>query len=134
MDNHGQSWSIAGFSLPCKCTEMEPVVFFPVPMDELKKIIAESVNTCFKNQTAAASPPSDKILTAGQASKFLSLSRDRVYRLTQKKAIPHMKRGTRTFFSEQELIAWLKEGRQKTIKELHSEADSSIQRRPLRMK
>jgi hypothetical protein len=43
-----------------------------------------------------------------------------------KNSIPYSKKGKRLYFSKQELINWIKEGRQKTITEISNEANTFV--------
>ena len=67
--------------------------------------------------------PEDEVLDMNGASEFTSFSKPTIYSYCQNKTIPHYKKGGKTFFFKSELILWLKEDKQKTIKELGAEAD-----------
>ena len=64
--------------------------------------------------------PTDTFLTIQQAAELLSLSVPTLYGYVHRGEIPFFKRpGTkRLIFSKQELIAWVKTGRKKTIQEI----------------
>jgi excisionase family DNA binding protein len=65
----------------------------------------------------------DELLTVPQAAEFLRLTVPTIYGLLHKGSIPSMKQGKRVYFSKQELLAWLKDGRKNTLIELGKEAD-----------
>lgn len=66
------------------------------------------------------------ILTIKEAAELLGLSVSSVYGLVHKKAIPVCKRGKKLYFSRQELLDWIKDGRKKTAKEIDAEAERHL--------
>lgn len=70
------------------------------------------------SKTAATGLP----MNVQQAADYLDMAKATVYVLTHKREIPHFKRGKRVFFYEEDLEKWLKEKRQKTVKEIQDEA------------
>ncbi len=71
----------------------------------------------------------DELLTVQQAAEFLSLSVPTVYGLISKGAIPCMKRSKRVYFSKDELINYLKQGKKQTVSELAAEADRYLSKK-----
>jgi len=71
-------------------------------------------------------PEEDKLLTIQQAAQLLVLSVPTIYGLVQRAEIPVCKRGKRLYFSKQELTAWIKAGRKKTVSEIDAEAHTYI--------
>lgn len=68
----------------------------------------------------------EELLTVQDTAKFLSLSVPTVYGLISKGEIPVMKRSKRCYFSKVELINYLKEGRNKTNKEISAIVEKSL--------
>ncbi|HCZ37403.1 MAG TPA: helix-turn-helix domain-containing protein [Chitinophagaceae bacterium] len=68
----------------------------------------------------------DELLTVQGAAEFLSLSVPTVYGLISKGELPVMKRSKRCYFSKQDLLAYLKQGRKKTIRETEQAADDYL--------
>jgi len=68
-------------------------------------------------------PEADQLLTIQQASEHVRLTVPTLYGYVHRSEIPVCKRGNRLYFSKQELTAWIKKGRKKTLSELSSEAD-----------
>ncbi len=64
------------------------------------------------------SEPKDALLTVDEAATFLSLSKATIYTLISKGELPVMKRGKRCYFTKGDLLAYIKEGRQKTNAEI----------------
>ena len=73
-----------------------------------------------------ANPEPEQLLTIQQAGQFLNLSVPTIYGYVQRKKIPVNKRGKRLYFSKQELLQWIKEGRKKTEEELEEEAQQHL--------
>jgi excisionase family DNA binding protein len=65
----------------------------------------------------------DELLTVQDTAKFLSLSVPTVYSLISKGELPVMKRSKRCYFSKAELIAYLRQGRKRTLTETATEAE-----------
>jgi excisionase family DNA binding protein len=65
-------------------------------------------------------------MSVKQAADFLQLAPSTIYRLVNTSHIPYMKKTGRLYFDRNELINWLKEGRQLTNKELGHMVDNSI--------
>lgn len=77
---------------------------------------------------------SDELLTVQDTAKFLNLSVPTIYSLISKGELPVMKRSKRCYFSKQELIEYLKQGRRKTLSELATEADTLLNKKKGGMK
>jgi hypothetical protein len=71
-------------------------------------------------------PETDQLLTIQQTGEFIKLTPATIYGLVSKNSIPYSKKGKRLYFSKQELINWIKEGRQKTITEISNEANTFV--------
>jgi excisionase family DNA binding protein len=81
-----------------------------------------------KNVESDSNPEKEELLTVQEAAKFLSLSVPTIYSKVNKGELPVMKRSKRLYFSNYELMDYLKEGRIKTNSELDQEADSYLQK------
>jgi len=67
----------------------------------------------------------DKLLKVHEAAEFLSLTVPTIYLMARMGELPAMKRFSRWFFSRNELINYLKQGRKKPLAETASEADTT---------
>ena len=56
-------------------------------------------------------------------STLTGLTIPTIYGYCQRKEIPYQKKGNRLYFFNSEIIDWIKSGKQKTIKELQTDAD-----------
>ncbi len=68
----------------------------------------------------------NRFLSIKEAAEFIGLSVPTVYGLVHRKNIPCMKRNKRLYFSKQQLISWIKEGRKMTVSEIQSDARNSL--------
>jgi len=93
---------------------METITFEQLPqaiatlieeVSELKKIVSEKSTTTEQKE---------KLLTVEEAAKFLDLTKTSIYIKVSKGELPVMKRGKRLYFSDIELVEYLKAGRKKT--------------------
>jgi len=62
----------------------------------------------------------EKLLTIKEAAKFLDFTVPTVYAKVSRGELPVMKRGKRLYFSNIELVEYLKAGRKKTNAEINS--------------
>jgi len=81
-----------------------------------------------KNVESDSNPEKEELLTVQEAAAFLSLSVPTIYSKVNKGELPVMKRSKRLYFSNYELMDYLKQGRIKTNSELDQEADSYLQK------
>ncbi len=87
----------------------------------------ENIERLLLEKSNERQPEADQLLTVQQAAEILCLSVPTIYGLVSKAEIPVSKKGKRLYFSKQELIAWIKTGRKKTLEEIASEADNYLQ-------
>jgi len=96
---------------------METITFEQLPqavatlIEKISKI--EEILTEKNEQT-------EKFLTVEEAAKFLDLTVPTVYAKVSRGELPVMKRGKRLYFSNIELVEYLKAGRKKTNAEINS--------------
>jgi len=84
--------------------------------EQLKELIKESVRIALEenqNKINGQSPAQaeEKLLTIQEASEFLKLSVATIYSKVSKGELPVMKRSKRLYFSNKELLEYLKDGR-----------------------
>ncbi len=83
----------------------------------------ENIERMLQSQgTQNPSTPASPLLTVREAAEFLSLAVPTVYSMVSRGELPHMKRSKRLYFDRNELMAYLKEGRQKTNEEIEQDA------------
>ena len=71
----------------------------------------------------------EQFLTVEEAATFLKLAVPTIYSKVSKRELPVMKRGKRLYFSQTELIAYLKEGHKKSYDQVDSEADKYLNKK-----
>lgn len=59
-------------------------------------------------------------------ANLTGLSVETLYRYCQKNEIPYHKKGNRSFFFIEEIIDWIKTGRQKTVREIEMDVDAFL--------
>jgi excisionase family DNA binding protein len=108
-------------------------VLFSLPLDHLEPIFKTWVRDVITEQSIVtqnqSSEAKDEILTIDQAAGFLNLTKPTIYSLVSRNELPVMKRSKRLYFSKQELINYLKQGRNKTNKEIEAEAKHFLNRK-----
>ncbi|AIN71917.1 helix-turn-helix domain-containing protein [Flavobacterium psychrophilum] len=95
----------------------------PTAFAELQTSFERVENLLLQKETPQ---PEDEMLDVNEAVLFTRFSKPTIYGYCQKREIPHYKKGGKTFFFKSELIQWLKEAKQKTLKELSDEADTYL--------
>ncbi len=78
-----------------------------------------------KNEQQSTEQP-EQLLTVQKAAKFLNLTVPTIYSKVSKRELPVMKRTKRLYFSETELMNYVKGGRKKTNTEIEAEAASHV--------
>lgn len=94
------------------------VTYLSQQLNEIKALL--------QSQAIEPRKDSDETLTIKEASVLVKLSVPTIYGLVSESKIPVSKRGKRLYFSKQELIAWIREGRKKTVSEVIAEADEFL--------
>jgi predicted DNA-binding transcriptional regulator AlpA len=87
----------------------------------------DSIKSLLLNKTNQSE--SDQLLTIKEAAAEVKLSVPTLYGYVSRREIPFSKRpnSKRLWFSKQDLINWIKEGRKKTTDEISEEANSYLQ-------
>ena len=76
---------------------------------------------------------SKNVLSFGEASRFLNLSKSYLYKLTSGNLIPHYKpQGKMLYFEKTELEAWLRQNPIRTQAQTEAEAQKYVLARPAR--
>ena len=88
----------------------------------------ESLILSLKNEPQQTSPNElpEQFLTVQEAAQFLKLAVPTIYSKVSKRELPVMKRGKRLYFSQTELMAYLKEGHKNTYEQVAGEAEKYI--------
>lgn len=106
---------------------METLTFDQLPA-EIRKL-GQEISEVKQLLIEKSKPPIEnhnRFLTIQEAALFLSLSVATLYTKVSRNQLPFMKRGKRLYFSESELIEYLKSGRRKPKEEIEQEVDSHL--------
>mgnify|MGYP000733966388 CR=1 FL=1 len=97
-------------------------------MEEFRQIIREELKAAFHDLSQSGNESSfEEMMTIEVATKFLSLSKSHLYKLTSTREIPHCKRGKRLYFKRSELIEWISKGKRMTMEDIDIEAENILQ-------
>lgn len=93
---------------------MELITFdqLPAAVSNLAFEISEIKQLLLQRENSPTSEP-ETLLTVQDAAKFLSLSVPTIYGLISKRELPVIKRSKRCYFSNIELLEYMKAGRKK---------------------
>ena len=113
---------------------MNDILFTPLRLSELEALIQNSVEKAFKNVAISKETQnsSEELLTIKQASEFLNLTVQTLYSYVHRAEIPVCKRQKKLYFSKQDLLSWVKDGRKKTSVEIKLAANDYINKKGLR--
>ena len=100
----------------------------PFEVIETRLSNIETLLLDLKHQPQQVEPTAlpDQLLTIQQAAELLHLSVPTLYSKVSKREIPCMKQGKRLYFSQKELVEYLKLGRKKTTGEIEAEAEAYL--------
>lgn len=83
-----------------------------ISREDLQQLVEGSLRRVLNDGAKATEKGKTKHLTVKQASVLLDLAVQTIYGLTSRKEIPHIKKGKRLYFVEDDLIEWLNAGKQ----------------------
>lgn len=107
---------------------MEKILLTSFTLDELKKLIKESITEALSEINLGKSESDDlRLMSVMEASEFLNVRRQTLYGFTSRRLIPFCKRGKRLYFSKKDLHAWVLQGKRKTYDEIGTIADEYIE-------
>ena len=105
---------------------MEALKFenLPSAVAELQK--GQSELKALLLQKAEPQPEIETPIQLDEVVPITGLTKPTLYGYVQRSEIPYHKKGNRLYFFKSEIIEWIKTGKQKTLKELQSEADAYL--------
>ena len=98
----------------------------------LEPIIDECISNSFSKHAGLLSTSQSnlgEIMDINAASKYLSLSKSFMYKLTHTRKIPHYKHCKHLYFKKDELNEWIAKGKIMTREEIEREASAYIMRK-----
>lgn len=107
---------------------MEKTVFISLPIEDLRTVIIDCVNSCLKNSKQGHSEQpagTDRWYDLNELCQYHpdKPTKPTVYGWVNAGIIPVHKGGKKLRFLKSEIDTWLKQGRKKTLAETASEAD-----------
>lgn len=113
---------------------METITFdqLPLAVTELGNKLENIERLLLENRIQQSSEQSETLMTIQEASKFLHLSVPTIYSKVSRGELPVMKRSKRLYFSRNELVNYVKQGRKKTIDEIEGQDLSDLMGKKIR--
>lgn len=87
---------------------MEQVLFSPVTLNELSRIIDDSVRGAIMRLTPAPEKPDNKIYGIKGLAEFINCSEPTAVKIARSKKFPRYQDGRKIFFLESEVLKGLK--------------------------
>ncbi len=104
---------------------MQNLVFTQLSISEVKQLFRDELENFFaEKQFANEKGKNEEIGGIDLAIEITGLAKPTIYGLVSERKIPHSKQGKRLYFSRQELLDWLKQGKRKTNAEIKIEAEN----------
>ncbi len=102
---------------------MQNLVFTQLSIPEVKQLFRDELENFFaEKQIGAKLNETDEVSGIDLAIELTGLAKPTIYGLVSERKIPHSKQGKRLYFSRQELLEWIKDGKRKTQAEIKIEA------------
>ncbi|SKB35097.1 helix-turn-helix domain-containing protein [Maribacter arcticus] len=98
----------------------------PKAVTMLTKEVSDLKRLLIEKQVQTPTEQPEQLLTVQEAAQFLNLTVPTIYSKVSKGELPVMKRSKRLYFSNIELIDYLKEGRKKSNAEIVQEAEAYL--------
>ena len=108
---------------------MHNLVLSPIDPEQLitnisERVTANILQAITRESTGAQS--TENLLSVKDAAQFLNLTVPTIYNKVSRGELPYMKRGKRLYFSDEELMAYLKRGRPKSKAEIIRESEDGL--------
>jgi excisionase family DNA binding protein len=98
----------------------------PLAVKMLAHEVSELKHLLIQKQEQPTTEQPEQLLTVQEAAQFLNLTVPTIYSKVSKGELPVMKRSKRLYFSNTELMEYLKEGRKKSNVEIEQEAEAYL--------
>ena len=94
-------------------------------LDVMSEVIERlnSIEQFMRTSFALQIQEEGSLMDIAQAGKLLHLTKNTMYKMVQKRAIPYMKKGKNLYFLKDDLLTWVKSGKIKTEVELKADAE-----------
>ena len=101
---------------------MNEIILTSFNKQEIKQLVTDAIENAIGRQQN----DDVEFLDVNEACKFLGIAKPTHYTKCSKQIIPHFKQGKKLYFHKEELIAWLKSGKRKTIADIRAEIQSNL--------
>ncbi len=99
---------------------MNDLILTTIKKEEIQSLIEEALKKVLLINEAQAES-NDTFLDVDHAAAFLGIAKPTLYAKCAGKTIPHIKKGKKLYFQKNELVEYLKSGRQKTEDQMRAE-------------
>ena len=96
-------------------------------IDEIRIVVREEIAAASALNLLRPQTETDEIGGIELAIRITGKARPTIYALVSARQIPHLKQGKRLYFSRNDLIDWLRQGKRKTHTELALDAETFSQ-------
>ncbi len=104
---------------------MQNLLLTQISDEEIRQLFREELENFFaEKRFADEKSKSEEIGGIDLAIELTGLAKPTIYSLCSERRIPHSKQGKRLYFSSQELLEWIKNGKRKTQNEIAIEAEN----------
>lgn len=104
-------------------------IIIPLERQELADMIQTAVREAITEYRLAASEkaePVEDIMNSRETAQFLDIKLNTLYIKIHKGQLPFMKKGKKVYFSRQQLLEWMSEGRRYARKTTIQQADARL--------
>ncbi len=104
---------------------MQNLVFTQLSIPEVRQLFRDELENFFvEKRIGEPENKTDEIGGIDLAIELTGLAKPTIYSLCSERKIPHSKQGKRLYFSRQDLLEWIKNGKRKTQNEIAVEAEN----------
>jgi excisionase family DNA binding protein len=108
---------------------MQNLLLTQISDSEIRQLFREELENFFAaKQLTDGKTESEEIGGIDLAIEITGLAKPTIYSLVSERKIPHSKQGKRLYFSRQDLLEWIKNGKRKTQTEIAIEAENYRQK------
>lgn len=108
---------------------MQNLVFTQLSIPEVRQLFRDELENLFvEKRIGEQEIKTDEIGGIDLAIELTGLAKPTIYSLCSERKIPHSKQGKRLYFSRQDLLEWIKNGKRKTQVEIAIEAENYEQK------
>lgn len=101
----------------------------PSAVNELNNKVENLIQLISEQSTKKQlSEQEDKLLNVQETADFLDLTVPTIYSKASRGELPFMKQSKRIYFSKNDLMEYLREGRRRTFKEIEQAADDHLKK------